>query len=76
MSTQSFEPKAILPANLVQIGSPVENVIQQRLAEERTRLEQEAGLAKRELHHFKRPVEKPFTRDQRGATTLLFGGLT
>src|ERR1039457_4999444 len=76
MSTQSFEPKAILPANLVQIGSPVESAIQQRLAEERARLEQEAGLAKREVHHFKRPAEKPFTRDQRSTTTLLFGGLT
>ena len=76
MSTQSFEPKAILPANLVQIGSPVENVIQQRLAEERARLEQEAGFPKREVHHFKRPTEKPFTRDQRSTTTLLFGGLT
>ncbi|MGA3016297.1 MAG: activator of (R)-2-hydroxyglutaryl-CoA dehydratase [Bryobacteraceae bacterium] len=76
MSTQSFEPKAILPANLVQIGSPVENAIQRRLAEERARLEQEAGLPKREVHHFKRPTEKPFTRDQRSTTTLLFGGLT
>src|ERR1017187_1020631 len=76
MSTQPFEPKAISPANLVQIGSPVENVIQQRLSEERARLEQEAGLPKREGHHFKRPTEKPFTRDQRSTTTLLFGGLT
>jgi predicted nucleotide-binding protein (sugar kinase/HSP70/actin superfamily) len=76
MSTQSFEPKAILPANLVQIGSPVENAIQQRLAEERARLEHEAGVPKREVHHFKRPTEKPFTRDQRSTTTLLFGGLT
>src|SRR5271157_1841448 len=76
MSTQSFEPKTMPPANLVQIGSPVENLIQQRLAEERARLEQEAGLGKREVHHFKRPTEKPFTRDQRSTTTLLFGGLT
>jgi predicted nucleotide-binding protein (sugar kinase/HSP70/actin superfamily) len=64
------------PANLVQIGASVEDVIQQRLAEERARLEAEAGLAKREAHHFKKPVEKPFTRQQRGSTTLLFGGLT
>jgi predicted nucleotide-binding protein (sugar kinase/HSP70/actin superfamily) len=64
------------PANLVQIGASVEDVIQQRLAEERARLEAEAGLAKRETHHFKKPVEKPFTRQQRGSTTLLFGGLT
>ncbi|MEI9973629.1 MAG: hypothetical protein WDO73_17235 [Ignavibacteriota bacterium] len=76
MSTQPFEPKATAPANLVQIGASVEDVIQQRLAEERARLEAEAGLQKRESHHFKKPVEKPFTRQQRGSTTLLFGGLT
>ncbi len=39
-------------------------------------MEREAGFAKREVHHFKKPVEKPFTKDQRGKTTLLFGGLT
>ena len=76
MSTQPFEPKATTPANLVQIGASLEDVIQQRLAEERARLEAEAGLAKRETHHFKKPVEKPFTAQQRGSTTLLFGGLT
>ena len=76
MSTQTVQPKIMPSANLVQIGSPVEDAIQQRLAEERARLEREAGLAKREVHHFKRPQEKPFTRDQRADTTLLFGGLT
>ena len=73
MSTQTVDPK---PAALVQIGSSVEDVIQQRLAEERARLEREAGLQKHEAHHFKRPSEKPFTREQRTNTTLLFGGLT
>src|SRR5439155_8861642 len=76
MSTQPFEPKVMPSANLVQIGTTIEDVIQQRLAEERTRLEQEAGLHKREVHQFKRPVEKPFTKQQRDHTTLLFGGLT
>jgi predicted nucleotide-binding protein (sugar kinase/HSP70/actin superfamily) len=61
---------------LVQIGQSIEDTIQQRLAEERARLEQEAGLAKREVHHFKRPVERAFTKQQRAKTTLLFGGLT
>jgi predicted nucleotide-binding protein (sugar kinase/HSP70/actin superfamily) len=28
------------------------------------------------VQHFKRPVERPFTRDQRPYTTVLFGGLT
>src|SRR5450631_3345392 len=76
MSTQPFEPKLMPPANLVQIGSTVEDTIQQRLAEERARLEKEAGLVKRETHQFKRPVEHPFTKEQRSSTTLLFGGLT
>jgi hypothetical protein len=40
MSTQTVEPQGMSPsANLVQIGS-IEDVIQQRLAEERARLEQ------------------------------------
>jgi len=77
MSTQPFEPKAAsLPTGLVQIEDPIEKVIRERLAEERTRLEQEAGVAQKETHHFKRPTENPFTRKQRGHTTLLFGGLT
>src|ERR1051326_8769120 len=65
MSTQTFEPKATASANLVQIAPSVEDTIQQRLAEERARLEKEAGLVKRETHQFKRPVERPFTAAQR-----------
>ncbi len=80
MSTQTIEPKPTPAGNLVQIGSTpasaVENAIQQRLAEERARLEQEAGFVRRETHAFKKPVEKPFTKQQRSSTTLLFGGLT
>src|SRR5579883_1888615 len=60
---------------LVQISS-LEDMIRQRLAEERARLEAEAGLRRHEVHHFKRPQERPFTADQRHKTTLLFGGLT
>src|SRR5581483_6077872 len=76
MSTQPMEPKVTQSPNLVQIGSSIEDVIQQRLAEERARLEAEAGVQKREVHHFKRSQEMPFTKQQRGSTTLLFGGLT
>jgi predicted nucleotide-binding protein (sugar kinase/HSP70/actin superfamily) len=78
MSTQPVQPKP--QPNLVQISSSVEQsieqIIQQRLAEERARLEREAGVSKREVHHFRRPEERPFTKAQRGHTTLLFGGLT
>jgi predicted nucleotide-binding protein (sugar kinase/HSP70/actin superfamily) len=76
MSTQPFEPKAAPPAGLIQINSGIEDVIQKRLAEERARLEREAGVVKRETHQFKKPVEHPFTKEQRSRTTLLFGGLT
>ena len=74
MSTQIVDPTTGPATGLVQIG--VEDVIQRRLAEERARLEREAGLARHDRKHFKRPPERPFTRDQRGSTTLLFGGLT
>ena len=65
------------PANgeLVQI-SPVEEAIRQRVAEERARLEKQAGLAHKQVHHFHKPIERGFTADQRPHTTLLFGGLT
>src|SRR5947209_2929103 len=76
MSTQPFEPKAMPAADLVQIGASIEDTIQRRLAEERARLENEAGIVKREAHHFKRPTENLFTAGQRPSTTLLFGGLT
>jgi len=80
MSTQPFEPKPHAINGLVQIGASaeqsIEQIIQQRLAEEKARLERESGLQTKERHHFKRPAERPFTKDQRGQTTLLFGGLT
>jgi predicted nucleotide-binding protein (sugar kinase/HSP70/actin superfamily) len=66
------------PANsgLVQIQTSVEEVIRQRVAEERARLEREAGLAHKQVHHFHKPIERPFTKEERPRTTLLFGGLT
>jgi len=76
MSTTPIQPKPVPQAGLVQIGQSIEEIIQQRLAEERARLEQEAGLSRKEVHQFKRPVERPFTKEQRPKTTLLFGGLT
>src|SRR5690242_5788931 len=60
---------------LVQILSP-EEVIRQRLEEERKRLQKEAGIERREIHHFHKPIERVFTKLQREHTTVLFGGLT
>ena len=78
MSTQPIQPTPAHPG-LIQIGTPlssVESVIQARLAEERLRLMKEAGLTKKETHHFKKPTERLFLADERGKTTILFGGLT
>jgi predicted nucleotide-binding protein (sugar kinase/HSP70/actin superfamily) len=54
----------------------VEGQIQHDLTRERERLLREAGLNLLTTSHFKRPVERPFTRAQRDHVTLLFGGLT
>ena len=45
MSTQTVDPKPQTSANLVQIGSTIEDTIQQRLAEERARLERQWRIA-------------------------------
>ena len=60
---------------LVQISTR-EALIRQQIEIERARLEQEAGIVRRKTEHFQRSVERPFTRSERDATTLLFGGLT
>jgi predicted nucleotide-binding protein (sugar kinase/HSP70/actin superfamily) len=62
-------------SDLVNILSP-EVLIQQRLEAERKRLEHEAGIERKEVRHFHKPIELPFTKLQRDATTILFGGLT
>src|SRR5438093_1550674 len=59
----------------VQIGK-IEDVVAQRLKEERARLENELGIERKEMSQFFKPKENPFTEDQRSHTTLLFGGLT
>src|SRR5919108_3351810 len=56
--------------------SQLEAMIQQRLREERARLEREAGITETTHTHFRRPEERPFTKAQRAHTTVLFGGLT
>ena len=76
MSTQPVETTIGTAPGLVNIDSTAEEMIRRRVSEERARLEHKAGLGDRGLHQFKRPAERPFTRDQRPHTTLLFGGLT
>jgi predicted nucleotide-binding protein (sugar kinase/HSP70/actin superfamily) len=57
---------------LVQIQDDPE--IQQRLAAERMRLRKLAGLET--LTHFHKPIERPFTAEERNRVTILFGGFT
>jgi predicted nucleotide-binding protein (sugar kinase/HSP70/actin superfamily) len=53
-----------------------EEDIQQQLAAERERLARRLGLHNGSAHHFRRPVERAFTAEERGKVTILFGGLT
>src|SRR5215472_11834206 len=74
MSTNPTE-RVSAPSPLVQITSK-EELIQRKLEEERARLAREMGIDLRPRKHFAKPVENPFTKDQRDHTTILFGGLT
>src|SRR5437762_9155551 len=75
MSTVPFNGTAKVDGSLIQINSK-EDVIRERLQEERQRLEREAGIERKATERFQRPVERPFTKSQRERTTILFGGLT
>jgi predicted nucleotide-binding protein (sugar kinase/HSP70/actin superfamily) len=75
MSTVSFNDLPAASGGLVRIASK-EELIRQRVEDERRRLETEAGLEAREVQHFHKPLERPFTKAQRDHTTILFGGLT
>jgi predicted nucleotide-binding protein (sugar kinase/HSP70/actin superfamily) len=76
MSTNAHDNSATKPpVNLVNITSN-EDLIKQKLEQERARLAQEMGIETQIRQQFKKPVENPWTRSQRANTTLLFGGLT
>lgn len=50
--------------------------IESTIAAEREKLMAEAGLTVGGVQHFKRPVERNFTKTQRGEVTIWIGGLT
>jgi predicted nucleotide-binding protein (sugar kinase/HSP70/actin superfamily) len=54
----------------------IEEEIRRRLSAERTRLAKEARLDGPPVQHFRRPIERTFTANERGRVTILFGGLT
>jgi predicted nucleotide-binding protein (sugar kinase/HSP70/actin superfamily) len=75
MSTVPFNEMPQGSGGLVQISSK-EQLIRQRIEDERRRLEKEAGIERREVQKFHKPIEHAFTKSQRDQTTILFGGLT
>jgi predicted nucleotide-binding protein (sugar kinase/HSP70/actin superfamily) len=58
------------------VSITTEELIQQRLEEERRRLAEELGVEHVERKHHERPKEHRFTASQRPHTTVLYGGLT
>src|SRR6476661_961181 len=69
-------PQPFARASSVKLKSraEVEREIQQRVDEERRRLE--GQRLNRERQHFHRPIERAFTAAERDRVTILFGGLT
>jgi len=53
-----------------------EEEIEAKAREYEEALRAEMGLESETASHFARPPERPFTRDQRDSTTILFGGLS
>jgi predicted nucleotide-binding protein (sugar kinase/HSP70/actin superfamily) len=72
--TEHF-PQATPPVLQLRTREAVEQEIQRRVEAERVRL-QNASTSQREIRHFQRPVELPFTAADRDKVTILFGGLT
>jgi predicted nucleotide-binding protein (sugar kinase/HSP70/actin superfamily) len=65
-----------IPVERLTTPSQIEDEIQRQVAAERERLAREARLDSAPVRHFRRPVERPFTADERSKVTILFGGLT
>ncbi|MGH9764420.1 MAG: hypothetical protein ACREDR_26320, partial [Blastocatellia bacterium] len=59
------------PAGLVQLTSnqEKEEAIRRKVEEERARLARQMGIELQPKKHFEKPVEHPFTKDQREHTT-------
>src|SRR5262245_49410114 len=74
-ASTSDQPKVSgIPVSLKSRGES-EEWVARRVADERARLERQAGL-RANVKHFERPVERPFTAAQRDQVTILIGGLT
>jgi len=56
--------------------SPLNETIARCKAAERLRLLQAAGLNEKPIEHFRSPIDRPFTAEERDGVTILFGGFT
>jgi predicted nucleotide-binding protein (sugar kinase/HSP70/actin superfamily) len=73
-TSTSDQPQTGIPV-MLKSRRDLEEDIARRVAAERERLEQQAGLRAR-AKHFERPVERAFTAAERDKVTILVGGLT
>lgn len=73
--TTQVLPQSTTDSKLVQIA-PLDSRLQRLVAQERARLQKELGLDLPKPEHYRRPVERPFTKKERPHATILFGGLT
>src|SRR6058998_2571188 len=69
----SLDPQTPLLQKSLKSRHELEQEIQQRVAEERRRLQEQARHTSTQFH---RPIERPFTAAERDRVTILFGGLT
>ncbi len=79
MSTAIAEPRGESKQRSIGlpiVGPAAADGVQNLIDQERERMLGEAGLSVRPIAHFKRPAERPFTAQERGNVTILFGGLT
>ena len=77
MSPVTASPQRSQTKQRTQTSLPIlDRSIDEAVSAERDRLLGEAGLSVQQAAHFKRPAERPFTRQDRERVTLLFGGLT
>jgi predicted nucleotide-binding protein (sugar kinase/HSP70/actin superfamily) len=73
--TVSGQPQPTTTPLMLKSRREIEEEIARRVAAERQRLQQRAGMQP-EVRHFQRPVERAFTAAERDQVTILIGGLT
>jgi predicted nucleotide-binding protein (sugar kinase/HSP70/actin superfamily) len=78
MHTIATEPDAAAGSTGTRVALPIagESPTRAILEAERERLMNEAGLSIGPPSHFRRPRERPFTKQEKDRVTVLFGGLT